>query len=114
MAGNGVGGAAPVPVLGSGILGVFWIARLPAPFVPISWLGGLSIPCPPLSAVGKQLRQGVWPDPLVAGFVKAHRSPEQRDALYGLEWWVHELQSLLYVEPFLLEGCFIRVCTCLR
>ncbi|KAK1711738.1 hypothetical protein BDP67DRAFT_555781 [Colletotrichum lupini] len=89
MAGNGVGGAAPVPVLGSGILGVFWIARLPAPFVPISWLGGgggvSSIPCPPLSAVGKQLRQSVWPDPLVAGCVKAHRSPEQRDALYGLE-----------------------------
>ncbi|KAK1496504.1 hypothetical protein CCUS01_02851 [Colletotrichum cuscutae] len=77
-------------------------------------LGGLSIPCPPLSAVGKQLRQGVWPDPLVAGFVKAHRSPEQRDALYGLEWWVHEFQSLLYVEPFLLVGCFIHACTCLR
>ncbi|KAK1525960.1 uncharacterized protein CCOS01_08378 [Colletotrichum costaricense] len=34
MAGKGVGGAAPVPVLGSGILGVFWIARLPAPVRP--------------------------------------------------------------------------------
>ncbi|KAK1480759.1 hypothetical protein CTAM01_14218 [Colletotrichum tamarilloi] len=54
MAGNGVGGAAPVSVLGSGIryLGFSGLLVCPRRSSQSLGLGGLSIPCPPSRQLG--------------------------------------------------------------